>query len=81
MLDITDPREIEDFTKRLENANLIVDRGIRLGTNELTRRGFKEEDFERVAGLLSEIYERADLSKVRKESIKLRKEFNEIHYT
>ena len=81
MLDITDPREIEDFTKRLESANLIVDRGIRLGTNELTRRGFKEEDFEHVAGLLSEIYERADLAKVRKESIKLRKEFNEIHYT
>ena len=81
MLDITDPREIEDFTKRLESANLIVDRGIRLGTNELTRRGFKEDDFEHVAGLLSEIYERADLAKVRKESIKLRKEFNEIHYT
>jgi len=81
MLDISDQKEIEDFTKRLEDANLIVDRGIRLGTNELTRRGFKEEDFEHVAGLVSEVYKRADPAKVQKESIKLRSEFNEIEFT
>jgi glycine hydroxymethyltransferase len=81
MLNITDQKEIEDFTKRLEDANLIVDRGIRLGTNELTRRGFKQKEFDHVAGLISEVYKRGDTSKVRKESIKLRKEFDEIKYT
>lgn len=80
MLNITNQKEIEDLTKRLEDANLIVDRGIRLGTNELTRRGFKEEDFEHVAGLVSEVYKRSDPTKVRRESTDLRKEFNEIRY-
>src|SRR5207245_3489590 len=48
MLDITEPREIEDFTKRLESANLMVYSGIRLGTNAMTSRRLKESYLEHV---------------------------------
>ncbi len=81
MLDISSPKEIERLGARMEEANMIIDRGIRLGTNELTRRGMKERDIERVADLFVEVYEGADPRIVRKRVIALRKEFTGLQYT
>jgi len=79
-LDIEGDEKIDKFTKRLEAANLIVDRGIRLGTNEATRRGMKEREMERVSELIVEVYNGGSLDSVRKRATKLRKSFKSLLY-
>jgi glycine hydroxymethyltransferase len=69
-----------DFAKKLEEANIIVDCGIRLGVNEVTRRGMKEKEMERIAELIERVYKGEDIEKVRQDVIKLRKEFDDIEY-
>jgi glycine hydroxymethyltransferase len=69
-----------DFAKKLEEANIIVDCGIRLGVNEVTRRGMKEKEMERMAELIERVYKNEDIEKVRQDVIKLRKEFDDIEY-
>jgi glycine hydroxymethyltransferase len=80
-LDMTDTKEIERFAQHLEDANIIVDHGIRIGTCEATRRGMKVKDMERVAALIVRVYRGEDPAKVRKEATKLRRQFNRILYT
>jgi glycine hydroxymethyltransferase len=80
-LDIKDTKEIEDFSQRLEDANLIVDHGIRLGTCEASRRGMKPEDLERVAELIVRVYKGEAPERVRREATKVRRQFNRIFYT
>ncbi len=79
-LDITG-EEVNSFSQKLEDANLIVDHGIRLGTNESTRRGMKSQDMERIAELVLRVYKGEDPTKVRRAATKLRKEFKTIEYT
>lgn len=81
ILDVKDQKEIETFTQRLEDANMIVDHGIRIGTCEATRRGMKAQDMERVAELIVRVYKGEEPSKVRAKATKLRREFNRILYT
>ena len=81
ILDVKDQKEIEGFTQRLEDANIIVDHGIRIGTCEATRRGMKAQDMERVAELIVRVYKGEEPSKVRTKATKLRREFNRILYT
>jgi len=73
--------EINTFSQKLEDANIIVDHGIRLGTNEATRRGMKERDMERIGELVLRIYKGEEPGKVRKAATKIRKEFSTIQYT
>jgi len=80
-LDIQDHKEIESFTQRLENANIIVDHGIRIGTCEATRRGMKPKDMERVAELIVRVYKGEEPTKVRREATRIRRQFNRILYT
>jgi glycine hydroxymethyltransferase len=79
-LDIT-AEEVNRFSQKLEEANMIVDHGIRLGTNESTRRGMKSRDMERIAELILRVYKGEDTSKVRRAATKLRREFKTIEYT
>lgn len=72
---------VNRFSEKLEEANIIVDHGIRLGTNESTRRGMKARDMERVAELVLRVYKGEEPSIVRKAATKLRKEFKTIEYT
>ncbi len=58
-----------EFADRLENNNLIVDAVGRIGTNEVTRMGGKEEDMQTVAGLMTRAARGED---VRKEVQELR---------
>ncbi len=58
-----------EFADRLERNNLIVDAVGRIGTNEITRMGAKEEDMQTVAGLMTRA---ARGEEVRKEVEELR---------
>ncbi|HEV2119708.1 MAG TPA: hypothetical protein VGS11_06345 [Candidatus Bathyarchaeia archaeon] len=80
-LDINGEESVKRFSEKLEQANMIVDHGIRLGTNESTRRGMKPRELERVAELILRVYKGEDPSKVRSAATRLRKEFKTIEYT
>ena len=73
--------EINTFSQKLEDANIIVDHGIRLGTNESTRRGMKPREMEKIAELVVRVYKGEDPSIVRRAATKLRREFKTIEYT
>jgi glycine hydroxymethyltransferase len=82
--------------KLLEDANIIVNKnllpwdppdavrdpsGIRLGTQEMTRFGMKEEDFKVVARLIREVaIDGKDPQEVKKKVIELRKNFLDVKY-
>ncbi len=80
-LDMSDQKEIERFAQNLEDANIIVDHGIRIGTCEATRRGMKAKDMERIAELIVSVYKGEDTAKVRRDATRLRRQFNQILYT
>ena len=80
-LDIHGEENVNRFSEKLEEANMIVDHGIRLGTNESTRRGMKTRDMERVAELIIRIYKGEEPSSVRRAATRLRKEFKTLEYT
>ena len=80
-LDISGEEEIDRLTGRLEEANIIVDRGIRLGTCEATRRGMKPRDMERVAELIVRVYKGEEPRRIRRVAMKIRREFRSILYT
>ncbi len=52
-----------EFADRLETNNLIVDAVGRIGTNEITRMGAKEEDMQTVAGLMARAARDEDVHK------------------
>ncbi|MHA1596976.1 MAG: serine hydroxymethyltransferase [Candidatus Asgardarchaeia archaeon] len=55
------------ISKMLEDAGIIVDCMIRMGTQELTMMGMKEEDMEFVAEKISQVLKGEDRRKVREE--------------
>jgi glycine hydroxymethyltransferase len=70
-----------DHTKILEDANIIVDKGTRIGTCEVTRRGMKQNEMERIAELISRLLVKKEpTDRIRKEVVKLRSEFDVLEY-
>ncbi|MCS6768129.1 MAG: hypothetical protein NZ517_05265 [Candidatus Nitrosocaldus sp.] len=79
------------FARMLEDANIIVDGMLRLGTCEVTRRGMKEGEMRHIAEMISRVYhvsmdERAYhesqiTNKIRSEAEELASRFNGIHYS
>jgi glycine hydroxymethyltransferase len=51
-----------DLTNQLESENIIVDAVGRLGTNEMTRRGFKENDMVKVAEFITRVIVKNEIS-------------------
>jgi glycine hydroxymethyltransferase len=75
------PEEGINMARKLEKANIIVDVGVRIGTSEETRRGMKETEMEHIAELISRVcIENEDPKKVRRDVLKLRKEFGGVQY-
>jgi len=82
--------------EKLEEANIILNRnilpyddqrnrenpsGIRIGFQDVTRRGFREEDIKYLCDLMLQVIKgKREPSEVKKEVIELRKEFSEIKY-
>ncbi len=81
ILDIKDEGERVRLAYSLQEGGIIVDRGIRLGTAELTRRGMREEEMSIVGNLIADVFKRRrTIEQVAKASKKLSKEFSVVKY-
>ena len=81
ILDYESLAKATDIAKRLQNANIIVDCVIRVGTCEVTRRGMKEPEMLRIAELVKRtIVDREKSENVTKDVAKLSMEFQKIEY-
>ena len=83
--------------KVLEKANIIVNKnllpydppdaiknpsGLRLGVQEMTRWGMREDDMREIAVFFRQVLiERADPAKVRDKVVEFRRSFTKVHYT
>lgn len=74
------PKHFQDFTKKLEVANIILDNSGRLGTSEMTRFGMKESDMKIIAEFIGRIFNNEDPEKVKPEVIEFRRQFQTVHY-
>ncbi len=81
ILDLGDQERIDQFASNLEEANIIADRGMRFGTSELTRRGMKPREMEKIAEMVVAVYKGGDPAQVKRAATKLRKSFRSILYT
>jgi glycine hydroxymethyltransferase len=75
------PTEAEGLrlARKLEEANIIVDVAVRIGTSEETRRGMRESQMGEIADLISRVWIRnEDTSRVRREVKRLRRDFPSI---
>jgi glycine/serine hydroxymethyltransferase len=73
-----DGAEVPD---KLEQANVIVDRGIRLGTSEMTRRGMREDDMNEVAEIIAKVIHGQETPHAAKrKAIALARKFRRVHY-
>jgi glycine hydroxymethyltransferase len=67
--------------EKLQEANIITDCGIRIGTCEITRRGMKEKDMPRIAELIKRtIIDKEPPDKLTKEVATLCSEFQKAEY-
>jgi glycine hydroxymethyltransferase len=67
--------------EKLQRANVIVDCGVRLGTCEITRRGMKENEMERIAELIRRtVTDGEKPESVKKDVVELCAEFQKIEY-
>ncbi len=69
------------IAEKLQNANIIADCVIRIGTCEVTRRGMKEREMLQIAELIKRtIIDREQPEEIRKDVAKLCDEFQRIEY-
>lgn len=81
IVEISSEEEGFRLARRLEEANIIVDIGIRIGTSEETRRGMKEPQMNDIAEMISRVWvKNEEPKKLRKDVLKLRRDFPSIHY-
>ncbi len=81
LLDYGGYKKGREVSERFEKANIITDCGVRLGTCEVTRRGMKEAEMEKIAELIRQVsIEKMDNNRVKKEVEKLMNEFNSMEY-
>ena len=81
LLDMDRFKDAAQVPDKLEQANVIVDRGIRLGTSEMTRRGMREKDMNDVAEIIAKIIHGQEaLSVARRKAIALARKFSQVHY-
>ena len=67
--------------EKLAKSNIIADCGVRLGASEVTRRGMKESEMEKIAHLISEAITGSRPSeKIKKDVKQLAEEFQTIFY-
>lgn len=81
LLDMDRLKDSEKIPDKLQEANVIVDRGIRLGTNEMTRRGMRERDMNEVAGIIARILSGKETPRAAKRKvIALARKFRRVRY-
>jgi glycine hydroxymethyltransferase len=81
IVDVDSQEECTRRARRLEEANIIVDTGIRIGTCEETRMGMREPEMSQIAELIARVLvEREEPKRVRRDVRRLRREFLSIHF-
>jgi len=81
LLNYGDYKEGGITARKLEKANIIVDVGVRLGVCEVTRRGMKEDEMQRIALFIKRvIVDDEDPNLVKGDVMELVEEFQEIKY-
>lgn len=81
LLDMDRLKDSEKIPDRLQEANVIVDRGIRLGTSEITRRGMREREMNQVAEIISGIIAGRETPRLaKKRAIALARKFRQVRY-
>jgi glycine hydroxymethyltransferase len=81
LLDVADLDEGVRVRNRLEQADIIADAGVRLGTQEVTRRGMKEPEMGAVASLIADrLVRNVPPARVKKQANTLANRFQEIKY-
>ena len=68
------------FTKNLEEVNIILDNSGRVGVNEMTRLGMKEKDMGKIAIFINDIKKGHNPNIVRNEVMKFRSKYQDVHY-
>ena len=67
--------------KRLEKANIIADKGIRLGVCEATRRGMKGEEMQKIAAFIKRVIgDKEDPNRIKSEIVNFVKEYHEVKF-
>lgn len=81
LLDMDKLKDGAQVPEKLERANVIVDRGIRLGTSEMTRRGMRERDMNDVAEIVARVIRsQVTISAARRKATALAKKFRQVRY-
>ncbi len=81
ILDFGDYEQGRRIAETLQRANIIVDRVIRIGTCEVTRRGMKEPEMLKIAELMKRIvFDGENPEIVKKEVARLCADFQKIEY-
>jgi glycine hydroxymethyltransferase len=81
ILDFGGQEKGKAFAERLQDANIIVDCWVRIGTCEVTRRGMKETEMMKIAELTKRaVIDKEKHEKIRKDVARLRSEFPKVEY-
>ena len=82
LLDYGNYEEGRVIAEKLQNANIVVDCGVRIGTCEVTRRQMKEREMFKIAELIKRtVIDKEQPEKIKKEVTKLSAEFQKIEYS
>jgi len=80
-LDFGGEKKGRPVAKKLEKSNIIADCRVRLGVNEVTRRGMRQKEMHKIADFIDQAYKKGENpSEVKKDVIKFMKDFQQIHY-
>jgi glycine hydroxymethyltransferase len=81
LLDMDRLKDSAQVPDKLEHANVIVDRGIRLGTSEMTRRGMREGDMNDVAEIIAKVIRSQEtVNSARRKATALARKFRQVRY-
>ena len=73
--------ESVDIADRLQDLDIIADIGIRLGTAEVTRRGMKEDEMEKIGSIIADaLIQKKPRDEIRARVHKLVSEFSRIEF-
>jgi glycine hydroxymethyltransferase len=67
--------------RKLEKANIIADSGVRLGVNEMTRRGMRKAEMHRIAEFIERAYKKNENPlQVRRDVVNFMKDFQKVKF-
>lgn len=67
--------------EKLERVNIIADCGVRLGTCEVTRRGMKEDEMEKISEFVKRwLVDKEEAEKIKKEVTRFIRDFQRVEY-